>query len=393
MSARIQRRRVARAAVPPPAASPAATSTEALMSQFPFAGQQPVFNLTRSIALLEASAQSDMAFGTEQQPYPGGVGIRTSFLAGGAPFTPLTKGVSDSYTDLVHIDEGFYLRVIKDSGRQTTHVIVPGEDWLKISFGLEGGITQTFNEETSFRCIGGRIEINLHPPGVIKIEGVEDGCWGSSVGLYLSRSALKPHVEAEMARLPATIAGYLRDGPKELILETVPMTSSIMRAVVDIVNTRYLGRLRHTYVKAKATELLCEVVYLLTHESELMTSDLRLSWRDKRQLDKARQTIREDCVNAPTISELSRQLGLNQRKLKMGFKQLFGTPVFQYTQNLRLEKALQLLQTGDYSIREVADAVGYGYAKNFTTAFKKRYGVSPKVARKSFNRSPAARPN
>ena len=70
---------------------------------------------------------------------------------------------------------------------------------------------------------------------------------------------------------------------------------------------------------------------------------------------------------------------------------LFGTPIFQYTQNLRLEKALQLLHTGDYSIREVADAVGYSYSKNFTTAFKRRYGVSPKVARKSFNRAPKPR--
>src|SRR5690349_5570676 len=137
MSTRNRRRQSARSAsarAAPPAAPPVAAETAAPAIQLP-PNQQPVFNLTRSIALLEASAQSDMAFGTEQQPYLAGQGIRTSFLAGGSPFTPLTKGVSDSYTDLVHIDDGFYLRVIKDSGRQTTHVIVPGEDWLKIAFG------------------------------------------------------------------------------------------------------------------------------------------------------------------------------------------------------------------------------------------------------------------
>jgi AraC family transcriptional activator of pyochelin receptor len=151
--------------------------------------------------------------------------------------------------------------------------------------------------------------------------------------------------------------------------------------VSDILNTRHAGRLRHIYVKAKALELLCEVASLLAHEST--SRGLRLSWRDKRQLHKAHQLIRQDCAQAPTIGALSRQLGLNQRKLKVGFKQLYGTPVFQYVQGLRLEKALQLLQTGDYSIREVADAVGYRYARNFTSAFKSRYGVSPKVARQS----------
>jgi AraC-like DNA-binding protein len=54
-------------------------------------------------------------------------------------------------------------------------------------------------------------------------------------------------------------------------------------------------------------------------------------------------------------------------------------------------KALQLLHTGDYSVREVADAVGYSYSKNFTTALKRRYGVSPKIARKSFSRTPKPR--
>ena len=56
-----------------------------------------------------------------------------------------------------------------------------------------------------------------------------------------------------------------------------------------------------------------------------------------------------------------------------------------------VEKALQLLHTGDYSVREVADAVGYSYSKNFTTALKRRYGVSPKIARKSFSRTPKPR--
>lgn len=351
-------------------------------------GSQPVFNLTRTIALLEASVQSGIAFGTPWQPYCAGEGLRTSFLISeGAPFTPLNGQAADAYTDIVRLEKDFYLRVIKDERRQTSHVISPGEDWLKISFGLDsGGLSQSFEQGGSFEPRAGRIEVYLHPPNVVKVEGVDDGAWGSAVSLYVTREFLRPHVEADLDRLPASLRGFLKGPSKELILETVPMTGAAMRAVVDVISTKYLGRMRHTYVKAKAYELLCEVIWLLTHESELANSDLRLSWRDKRQLDKAREIIQKDCVHAPPIAALSRQLGLNQRKLKMGFKQLFGTPIFQYTQNLRLEKALQLLHTGEYSVREIADAVGYSYAKNFTTAFKKRYGMSPKVARKSFNR-------
>ena len=357
------------------------------------AASPPVFNLTRALALLNARAESGIAVGTPWQPYCAGEGLRTSFLVGeGAPFSPLNGQSSDAYTDIVRLEKDFYLRVIKDERRQTSHVIAPGEDWLKVAFALEGGgLAQTFGQKSSYEYSAGRVEIYLHPPGMAKLEGVDDGRWGSSVALYVSRRFLRPHVEAHLDALPEAIVGFLKRTPKELILETVPMTGSIMRAVVDIIATPYLGRLRHTYVKAKAYELLCDVIHGLTHRDETSDSDLRLSWRDRRQLDQAREIIRKDCVHVPTIAALARQLGLNQRKLKMGFKQLFGTPIFQYTQNLRLEKALQLLHTGDYSIREVADAVGYSYSKNFTTAFKRRYGVSPKIARRSFTRVPRPR--
>ena len=353
----------------------------------------PVFNLTRAIALLEASVESGIVFGTPWQPYCAGEGLRTSFLVGeGAPFSPMSGQPGDAYTDIVRLGREFYLRVIKDDRRQTSYVIAPGEDWLKIAFALDGGgLAQTFAQKSSYEYTAGRVEIYLHPPGMVKVEGVDDGRWGSSVSLYVSRGFLRPHVEAHRASLPEAIVGFLEGTPEELILETLPLTGPIMRAVMDILTTKYLGRLRHTYVKAKAYELLCEVIDGLSSDTGPTDSDLRLSWRDKRQLDLAREIIRKDCVHVPTITALARQLGLNQRKLKMGFKQLFGAPIFQYTQSLRLEKALQLLQTGDYSIREVADAVGYTYSKNFTTAFKRHYGVSPKVARKSFDRTPRVR--
>ena len=143
----------------------------------------PVFNLTRAIALLNASAESGVAFCTPWQPYCAGEGLRTSFLVGeGAPFSPLNGQSSDAYTDIVRLEKEFYLRVIKDERRQTSHVIAPGEDWLKIAFALDGGgLAQTFAQKSSYEYSAGRVEIYLHPPGIAKTEGVADGRWGSDV--------------------------------------------------------------------------------------------------------------------------------------------------------------------------------------------------------------------
>ena len=68
------------------------------------------------------------------------------------------------------------------------------------------------------------------------------------------------------------------------------------------------------------------------------------------------------------------------------FKQLFGQTIFDYTQNLRMDKAKELLEKTERSITEIAFDVGYEYSSNFTTAFKRRFSITPSVAREAFKK-------
>jgi AraC-like DNA-binding protein len=342
-----------------------------------------IYNLTRSIKMLEESCGWEEEFSSPHQPYCSGVGLRTSFMDDpAAPFAPFSRTChSGSYTDLVRLDDELYLRVIEDTRKKTCKILAPGEDWLKFSFMVNGGVSQAFGQTESITFSGGYAEVYLHPPGMSKLEGVEDACWGTSVTLYYSREQFLSLAQSYIDELPESLQGYLMRNVQALILETLPMTNTLLRTVVDIVNTPYLGALRHSYVRAKATELMCEVVHLLSHQQEWEANAIKLSARDKRQLEMARQVLINNYVDAPTITQLARHVGVNQRKLKMGFKQLFGTTIFDFAQGMRLDKAWQLLISGDYAIGQVAEMVGYNYAKNFTTAFKKHFGVSPKVAR------------
>lgn len=75
--------------------------------------------------------------------------------------------------------------------------------------------------------------------------------------------------------------------------------------------------------------------------------------------------------------KLSRQIGLNTFKLKKNFKEVFGVPVFKYVQQIRLEKAHQLIKTKQLSVQEVAWDVGYESISSFSNAFAKKYGYRP----------------
>lgn len=77
------------------------------------------------------------------------------------------------------------------------------------------------------------------------------------------------------------------------------------------------------------------------------------------------------------IKDLTRHFGINDYKIKKGFKLLFDTPVITYLTDIRLEKASKLLMDPNETIESIAEQVGYEHANNFSVAFKRKFGLSP----------------
>lgn len=82
-------------------------------------------------------------------------------------------------------------------------------------------------------------------------------------------------------------------------------------------------------------------------------------------------------VLPPTIREMSRQFAMSESKLKKVFKTVFGLPPYEYYQKNRMQKARQLLISGNYTIKDVGYTLGYSNLSNFTLAFKKEFGKLP----------------
>ncbi|MDR2179211.1 MAG: AraC family transcriptional regulator [Synergistaceae bacterium] len=90
----------------------------------------------------------------------------------------------------------------------------------------------------------------------------------------------------------------------------------------------------------------------------------------------------------PSIPELARELSLNATKLKRGFKEIFGKPIYAHRRDVCLERAAIMLLDTSKAVSEIAGDVGYLGSGNFSNAFKKRYGVSPAQFRRSGRPSP-----
>ncbi|MFD2110580.1 helix-turn-helix transcriptional regulator [Thiorhodococcus fuscus] len=121
--------------------------------------------------------------------------------------------------------------------------------------------------------------------------------------------------------------------------------------------------------------------YLHWHLAAFRANDeaKRPSQRECRQLDRARDLLLCDLSTPPTIAELAQAVGMNQYKLKVGFKRRFGCSIYALFQEERMQQARRLLQS--HNVTETAVILGYTNISHFSAAFRKQFGCLPSQAR------------
>jgi AraC-like DNA-binding protein len=157
---------------------------------------------------------------------------------------------------------------------------------------------------------------------------------------------------------------------------TARMTPAMYGIINEMQNTPYSGHLKGVYLEAKAIELFLLQIGQLDQGNPGRPS--KLSPRDLECLHWVRDYIDLHYDEPCPIIDLARKAGINQMKLKNGFKELFDTTVFGYLSDVRMQEAKRLLLDEKMYVGEVADRVGYKYPHHFTAAFRKRFGVLPR---------------
>ncbi len=150
------------------------------------------------------------------------------------------------------------------------------------------------------------------------------------------------------------------------------MTPQMQLVVDQVFNNQYQGKTKMMFFRSQMTALLS---HFFGHLSEMKEGELKQEEREK--LFQAKEILSQNLETPPSLTELSRQIGLNSFKLKKNFKVLFGVPVFKYLQNERLTKAHELIRNQDVSIQEAAWHVGYDSLGSFSNAFAKKFGFRP----------------
>ncbi|MET0393959.1 MAG: AraC family transcriptional regulator [Chitinophagaceae bacterium] len=153
------------------------------------------------------------------------------------------------------------------------------------------------------------------------------------------------------------------------------VTPEMLRIINELRETQKTGELRRLHTEAKIMELL--ICQLEQFQEEDDDPKAMLKGGDIEKLEQARSILEANFVNPPTQKELAMAVALNESKLRRGFKEYFATTIYEYTVRLRMEYARQLLLVEKKNIQETATLSGFNHQNNFSSAFKKYFGISP----------------
>jgi AraC-like DNA-binding protein len=158
-------------------------------------------------------------------------------------------------------------------------------------------------------------------------------------------------------------------------------TPDEIRLAREILGCRRTGPMRKLFLEAKALEFIHAVLEHLVSPAEARASSVRLTERDKRQLQQVRERLEASFMEGARIEDLAREFGLNRNKLCSGFRSLFGVSIFDFASGRRMNEARRLLRESALSVSEVALSVGYSSTAAFSSAFHRYFGHSPSDTR------------
>lgn len=181
-------------------------------------------------------------------------------------------------------------------------------------------------------------------------------------------------------RLSAFVNHVILNKPTTLSVNNQLASPEMKMGIRQILHNNYSGSARKNFLEAKVIELLILAVDKV--EQQCPGKTIPLTSYDKERIEEARMLLLNMPQEYESIIALARKVGINDFKLKKGFRQMYGCSVFDYLLQVKMDKAKVLLEETALPIADIAYMSGYNDPPNFTAAFKRHYGVTPTDIRK-----------
>ncbi len=284
------------------------------------------------------------------------------------------KSVAQSTFDETLIDDHTVVLTFKNETNQVQSLAKDiDSDYIQFHFCVKGASSFVFNE--------GRYTLNILEENSLLLYNPQRDL---PINLQIDPNSWMVSILVSIKKFHGFFsqeAGYitfLSDDNKDKKYYKDRIISPSMAIVLNQLLSYNLNQsVKSLYFKGKAYELL-SLYFNRSEDADIEQCPFLVDETNVTKIRKAKEIIIARMAEPPSLQELADEIGLNLKKLKEGFKQIYGDSVFSFLFDYKMEVARKLLESGDNNVNEVGHRVGYSTSSHFIAAFKKKYGTTPK---------------
>ena len=278
-----------------------------------------------------------------------------------------------SFTEVL-IDDDFYVLKIQNESPKVQKVNRNiDSSFIQFHFCLKGNAKFIFNEghyalevseENSLLLYNTQIDLPLN------LE-LNPSSWLVSVIMTIRRFHSLFSKEADY------IPFLSSDNKEKKYYSQESVTPAIAVILSQIINYNLHPSIKELYLTAKVYELI-SLYFNKSEDADVEQCPFLVDEENIKRIKQAKEIMISRMAEPPTLAQLSEEIGLSLKKLKEGFKQVYGEPVFSFLFDYKMDFARKMLETGEFNVSEVGHRIGYSTSSHFIASFKKKFGTTPK---------------
>jgi AraC-like DNA-binding protein len=284
------------------------------------------------------------------------------------------KSVAQSSFEETKVDDGFSILTYKNESVEIQSAVKEiNSDYIQFHFCVKGSSQFVFNEGKYRLNILEENSLLLYNPQrdlPINLE-INPHSWMVTVLISIKKFHGLFSQEADY------ITFLSEDNKDKKYYKDGVISPSMAIVLNQLINYNLNQSIKSLYFKGKAYELL-SLYFNRSEDANVEQCPFLVDETNVIKIRKAKDIIVARMAEPPSLQELADEIGLNLKKLKEGFKQIYGDSVFSFLFDYKMEVARKLLEAGNDNVNEVGHKVGYSTASHFIAAFKKKYGTTPK---------------
>ncbi len=286
----------------------------------------------------------------------------------------MSKNVAENTFNEINLENGFLLLHTQNESSKTQHFERDIDNtFIQLHFCLKGNLKFHFNNGNYTFDVLDKHSILLYNPQQNLPINLEVLPKSSIISLLISIEKFHSLFSKEASYIPF----LSEENSNKKYYDDSIIKPTVLVVLQQIINANINSSIKDLYIKGKIYELL-SLHFQKDESTEGEYCPFLVDERDVLSIRKAKDIIISRMSEPPSLQELANEIGLNLKKLKEGFKQIYGDTVYSFLFDYKMEHARRLLERNQYNVNEVGLQIGYSTASHFITAFKKKFGTTPK---------------